>query len=223
MKDNTLNLLGITIQKLFNYTNDKLGRIARCVYRNNIERLKLKNTDFTIFSQNCIGSIMYHDLGQPFKSPTINLLITPKDFIRFMGKIQWYLKQPIIFIKSDKTYPVGKIGEIEIKFIHYHSEDEVLNSWKRRMDRINWNNVFVLCCDEGLEYDDMVEYDHLPFKNKILFMHKNEPSIKCGINAKIFKTHTDARLLEFCNIFGKRYYQRYVDYIKWLNEGNYWV
>ena len=95
MKDNTLNLLGITIQKLFNYTNDKLGRIARCVYRNNIERLKLKNTDFTIFSQNCIGSIMYHDLGQPFKSPTINLLITPKDFIRFM------LKQ--IIIKSTKN------------------------------------------------------------------------------------------------------------------------
>ena len=105
MKDNTLNLLGITIQKLFNYTNDKLGRIARCVYRNNIERLKLKNTDFTIFSQNCIGSIMYHDLGQPFKSPTINLLITPKDFIRFMGKIQWYLKQlldAIFFVRISR-------------------------------------------------------------------------------------------------------------------------
>ena len=81
----------------------------------------------------------------------------------------------------------------------------------------------MLCCDEGLTIDDMIVFDHLPYKNKILFMHKADTQIISGVLAKDFKDKTDARLLEFCSIFGKRYYQKYVNYIKWLNKGNYWI
>ena len=36
---------------------------------------KLANPDFTIIASNCVGTIIYHDLGVPFLSPTINLTI----------------------------------------------------------------------------------------------------------------------------------------------------
>lgn len=77
--------------------SDKFGRKSRKFWRNNIDRKKLINRNFTIFSQNCIGGIMYHDLGMQFNSPTVNLLFTPRDFIKFMKNIQWYLEQEIIF------------------------------------------------------------------------------------------------------------------------------
>lgn len=202
--------------------SDKLGRVSRKAWRNQREKARLKNSDFTIFAQNCIGSVMYHDLGLQFDSPTINLLLPPKDFVRFMKEIHYYLEQPITFQKTDKSSPVGDLDGLTVHFIHYKTEQEALSSWKKRIERIHWDKVFVICCDEGLTYDDMADFDHLPYQNKILFMHKADPSIKCGIYTKDFQDKTDARLLEFCNLFGKRYYQRYVDYVKWLNEGNYW-
>lgn len=61
---------------------------------------------------------MYHDLGQRFLSPTVNLLFSPHDFI--------------IFIETKEKYPIGKLGELTIKFLHCESEESVLNSWNER-------------------------------------------------------------------------------------------
>ena len=32
---------------------------------------RLKSTDFTIISSNCVGTVIYYDLGLPFLSPQI--------------------------------------------------------------------------------------------------------------------------------------------------------
>lgn len=58
-----------------------------------IDRKRLKNREFTILACNCVAGCMYHDLGLKFDSPTINLYIYPKDFINFLKKPQYYLKQ----------------------------------------------------------------------------------------------------------------------------------
>lgn len=197
---------------------DRIGRLSRYILRNKIERRKLKNDNFTIFSQNCIGGIMYHDLGKQFKSPTVNMLFEPKDFVAFMKNINWHLEQPIEFVKNDEKYPVGTVGNIKIKFLHYHSQQEVLRAWNERKQRINWDNVFVVSCDKGLNFEDMKEFDNLPYKNKILFMSKPNSEIKCGVYCKDFIYGTDARLLNFENLLGRRYYQKYIDYVKWLND-----
>ena len=48
------------------------------------KRRRLKNTDFTIISSNCVGTIIYHDMGLPFLTPTINLTDT-FDYITFLN------------------------------------------------------------------------------------------------------------------------------------------
>lgn len=55
------------------------------------QRKKLKNKTFSLFLSNCNGGIIYHDLGLQFKSPTINLWISPKDFIHFCENLREYL------------------------------------------------------------------------------------------------------------------------------------
>ena len=42
----------------------------------------------TILSMNCTGGILYHELGLPFLSPTINLYIQAEDFIRFCERLE---------------------------------------------------------------------------------------------------------------------------------------
>lgn len=209
------------IKATYGLFSDKVGRISRKKYRNRRDIQRLRNTDFTLFSQNCIGSIMSHDLELQFRSPTVNLLFTPKDFITFMKNVSYYLEQEIVFEKSNLPYPVGKIGGVEIKFLHYHSEKEAEELWNRRKQRINWDNVFVICCDEGLTESDMIEYDNLPYEHKILFVSKPHPEIKSAVVCDMFTDYTDAKLLEFANPFGKRYYSNYIDYVAWLNGDDY--
>lgn len=107
--------------------------------------------------------------------------------------------------------------KVEIAFLHYHSKKEALRAWNSRKQRINWDNVFVICCDEGLTYEDMKEYDALPYEHKILFVSKLQPEIDCAVYCRQFPDKTDARLLNFANPFGKRNYQKYIDYVTWLN------
>lgn len=51
----------------------RIEPITRRKFRNRKERQALKNHNFTILSQNCIGGL-YLDLGEKFLSPTINYI-----------------------------------------------------------------------------------------------------------------------------------------------------
>ena len=58
-------------EKLRDVTNKIWDRNRKKI--NKKYRSELKNKDFTIFSCNCTGGVLYHDLGMKFLSPTINL------------------------------------------------------------------------------------------------------------------------------------------------------
>ena len=45
----------------------------------------------TIFSCNCTGGVMYHDLGEKFLSPTVNMYMPCEDFIKFCENYEYYL------------------------------------------------------------------------------------------------------------------------------------
>ena len=102
--------ISLTYKKIFiKLGMQKIGKKYRKLIRNKIERKKIKNKEFTILSNTCIGGIIYNDLGQRFLSPTINLYITPKDFVEFLENLDDYLSSEIEPVKSLLNYPIGKI------------------------------------------------------------------------------------------------------------------
>lgn len=70
--------------------NSKLRSAAKLAYRS-LRRLRLRNRDFSLISNNCIAGIIYHDLGLPFRTPTINLFFENDDFFRFADNLEYYL------------------------------------------------------------------------------------------------------------------------------------
>lgn len=44
--------------------------------------------------------------------------------MKFLERLDYYLKQPLVEVKSDKDYPVAKLDDITIYFMHYSSFDE---------------------------------------------------------------------------------------------------
>lgn len=87
-------------------------------------RKELTNKDFSIICDTCVGGVLYHWLGLPFLSPTINLWMMDDEFYKFVRNLREYLSMDLRFIKSEFEYPVAQLDDIHIYFQHYHSNDE---------------------------------------------------------------------------------------------------
>lgn len=162
-------------------------------FKNSVEcyknRRKLKNTDFTIISNNCWGGFVYQKYGLKYQSPTIGLFFIGNDYIKFCANLKYYINQPLKFIsfkssqnyelikKSEIEYPVAKLDDIEIYFMHYDSEEEALEKWERRVKRINLDRILFKLSQRKQEFEkrDIEEFMKLPLKNKVCFTYDEFP------------------------------------------------
>ncbi len=131
-------------------------------------RSSVKADNVTIISQNCIGGVFYHDIGMQFLSPTINLFIKEPDFVRFVLNLRHYMTCDLE-MRWEEEYPVGRLDDIEIHFMHYETCKDAKELWDRRKLRINWNKVIVLSTDRE-EFDEAVfhQWLQIPYP-KVLF------------------------------------------------------
>lgn len=165
----------------------KLLKVKRKAFAKSRKK-HLKDTNFTVISNNCWGGMLYESYYLPKESPTVGLFIMASDYIKFVSDLKEYLNSELTFINpsdskwlkevsSNKrygTYPVGKLKDIEIFFLHYHSEDEARDKWSRRINRINWDRLLLKFNDQnGCTRDDVEAFLKLPFKNKIFFTCKD--------------------------------------------------
>lgn len=133
--------------------------------------INLKESNLSILSSNCWAGICYHRLGLEFLSPTINMFFDCRDFNKFMKNLDYYLDLPIEFVEmcceTNTQYPIGLIGDIRINFNHYTDFDDAVACWEKRKKRLNKNNILVV---SYTDYEDVaIEFDNLPYKNKIIF------------------------------------------------------
>lgn len=199
-----------------------IGKKFRKLIRNRIERRKIKNKDFTILSNTCIGGVICNDLGHRFLSPTINLYITPSQFVKFLENLDYYLSLEIEPVETKLKYPVGKLGDIILYFKHYKTIEQAIQKWNERKKRINKDNLFIMMTDRWcLPYEYLERFNKLSYENKVCFTHKRYDEFEC---CKVVEKWKDAHcvgvITDVANIFGKRLYQYAKDfnYITWLNK-----
>ncbi|MCI9365660.1 MAG: DUF1919 domain-containing protein [Clostridia bacterium] len=197
--------------------------LRRRINKNNIRRLK--NTDFTIISSNCIGGVIYHELGIQFQSPTINMYMNSKDFIKFCKNLKFYLEQKIELInQNERNYPVVKLNDITLYCVHYKNFEEVEQAWNKRIKRVNFEKIAIIMSErDGCTYEDIIEFDKLQYKNKVIFVHKDMPEIKSAYYIKNTELDGDSNnkiigLTEYEGRYtGKRYIDEF-DYVDFLNK-----
>lgn len=179
-------------------------------------RKRLKNDNFSILCSNCIGGTIYNRLGKQFLSPTINLWFYQKDFLKFLQNIDYYLSLELQFIDSNRSYPVGKLDDICIYFLHYNSEEEAKSSWNRRKERINFDNLFIIMYDrDGIDEKDYEVFSRLKCVNRIIITDK--PNDKYSFFKQMTKkSENDNAFLEK-DKYGIRTFERQWDYVDWLN------
>lgn len=204
----------------------KLRRKVSVFYRDKLNkdiRSKLENvTPFTIFSNNCLGAVFYHDAGCEFTSPLINTAMDGKDFIKFVSDPKHYLSADMEFFTwPGRNFPIAKIDDVEINFVHYKTPEECVAAWKRRAERIVWDNIFIIATDhDGMYQEECLNlFDKLPYKNKIMFVSKEYPQYSWAIPIKQFKGRYQCRVTtSFADMRGHRYYETSFDIASWIRD-----
>lgn len=167
---------------------DKLNKAFRKAMRRPLDarnRARLRNCSPSVISNNCNGAVMLHDLGLPFKSPTVNLYIPFPDYIRFLEDLDGYLSLPqdaLVEIPGGKKgYPVGMLGNIELDFVHYESFDEAKHKWFERVARVDKSNLYVMLSQrDGCTRADVERFDSLPFEHKVALVAEPMADVRCA-------------------------------------------
>lgn len=195
-----------------------------------VRHKELKNTDFTIISKNCWGGMVYESYDLPKESPTVGMFFMADEYIKFLGDIKGYTSKELTFIPPEKsryveelrkdkrfgTYPIGKIGDVEIAFLHYHSEQEAKEKWERRCERINWDKLIVKFNDQnGCREEHVKAFAAMPFKNKLFFTIHDWPVTKWEGYCIIKQYTPDECVTASHEPFGRN---RYIDLTKMINE-----
>lgn len=186
-------------------------------------RENLINTTPTFLCPNCIGGILFHDLGIEFQSPTINLMMLQTDFVRFILELDYYLSQNLIFFRHPEyDFPCAHLGDIILHFTHYHSEKEAMQKWFERSSRIDRNNCFVFLEErDGLTREEILRLGDIRVRGLVVFTATAYPDIPWTLQIPKYKSDG-----EIGNILAKSYwndsreYERYFDFVKWFNEAD---
>lgn len=188
-------------------------------------RKKLKNSDFSIFSPNCYAGLMYHRLGLPFTSPTINMCFPEKkQYLKFVSNIRYYVNKNLVFVNDEiHNCPVAFLDDVKIVFNHYKSNEEAADCWNRRKERINYDNIYLIFDDvNDAEYSDLLEFQKLECKGKVIFTANHYPEISCAVQIKKYAKFKSmkAYLLDKNIWTGKNAADKYFDFVSWLNNEN---
>ena len=190
-----------------------------------------KNMDFTIIAQNCIGGVIYSDLGLQFLSPTINMFIEDKNFVKLVENLEYYLSisaEPLTEkyidpVDNSITYPKIKIKDIEICCLHYKDCKEAIDAWERRKKRVNLNNVFVIGNSWNMHGNIELMQKICNSSYKSVLFSNIELDVNNCVYLKDDFWKLDKRGIIRPNITDfkpnsyRRYYEEYFDVVSWIN------
>lgn len=193
------------------------------IRRRNTMRAALTNPNPSFLCPNCIGGILFHDLGLQFRSPTVNLMMTQPDFVRFVLDLDRYLEiTPVFFRKEGYDCPCARLDDITIHFTHYATEAEALDKWNQRKGRIDRDNLFIFLTErDGLTREEILSLGSLKCRGLVVFTAGNYPDIPYALHIPRYAADGEiGNILEKSWRDDSREYERYFDFVKWFSEAD---
>lgn len=193
-----------------------------------IRRMRIKgHYPFTVISDNCWGGHFYRYFHLPYDSPTIGMYFFASDYIKFIYDLDYYMnKCSLEFISIEEsrygevlkrrggknvTCPIGRLGDIEIIFLHYKSEEEAFEKWIRRAKRIHWDKLYFKMSEQNLcTLDELTAFDNLPYHHKFVFVCKNyglQSQVVCDEWNGCHEVSNDTA-----------HFSKYINCIHWINS-----
>lgn len=182
------------------------------------KRKGFTNRTLSVFSSNCVGGCMLHDLGLRFNSPFVNLYLTAEDYLKFLSDPQPYSELPLEEVETTCPYPVARWGDLTLHLVHYKTFDEAQRTFQRRLERVDYDNLFVIFSErDGCTYEMLQAFDALPYRHKVVFTHLPYPEISSAVYIEGFEQEPClGDILSWDKGWGRKIYDRF-DFATWLN------
>lgn len=214
-------VLGIKafVIKCWNYSSQNGRKQLRKILICNNQRKRLMNHQFSIISSTCNGGVITSELGENFRTPTINIWFTAKDFLKLLENLEYYMGLEIKEVENNFCpYPVGRLGDIYVFFMHYHSFDQAVEKWEKRKKRINYDDLYIMMAERNGCTPEMVRrFNELPYDHKVIFTYNEYPEYKSAICVKEVCDSDEVGIMtDYCGLV-QRKYDRYFNYVSWLN------
>lgn len=214
---------------------NKIGEINPfAIHRRKKMKESLKKESITFLTPNCIGGILFHDLGLKFMSPTVNLMMSQTDFLKFVKNLDAYLNGKFTYFKHQEyecpcAYLVAEgLPRITVHFTHYKTREEAENKWNSRKLRIDKNNIFIFIEErDGITAEELRSLSSLKVRGIVAFTYNEYPDIPYAVYLEEYHKEGEVGNILKRNYFDdSREYEKYFDFVKWFNEadgGNYCV
>lgn len=186
-------------------------------------RSHLINTSPSFLCSNCIGGILFHDLAIQFRSPTINLMMTQPDFVKFVLNLEYYLSLELQFFnKPGYVCPCAYLGDITVHFTHYATAQEATAKWNERKTRIDWDNSFVFALErDGLTREEILQLGNIRCRGLVVFTANSYPDIPYTVQIPCYTPEGQiGNILKKSWVDDSREYEHYFDFVKWFNEAD---
>ena len=206
----------------------KIRFMLRDFFINKNKWSNLKADRLVIVASDCTGGMLYHDLKKEFMSPTINLFFSATDYIKFLKNPYFYFNMEMEEIKQNEyEYPIAKLGDITLYLVHYKSVQDAQIKWRERSERFkeNWGgesqNMFCIMNDRNwCTEQDLIDFDNLPYRNKVVFTHVPHPEIKCAYYIRGFENDDYiGTMTKFVTPFSIKRVMDQFDFVDWINRG----
>jgi len=146
----------------------------------------IKNHSFTTISNIMWNGAIYRRLHYLYQTPFIGAYISDRDYLKLLSNLRYYLESPLTFTEASQTKfavqnNAGKLpiigllaGDIKIYFYDENSELEVKNNWLKRLDRINWDSLYItyFCnpyASKLEQTESLAEFERFEFDFKVAF------------------------------------------------------
>lgn len=204
-------------KEMANHGKNLISKIVRPYYLAK-KKKRFTNRTLSLFSSNCVGGCMLHDLGARFNSPFVNLYLNAEDYLKFLSQPQKYTALEFEELQTEHPYPVAVWGDLTVYFVHYKTYEEAVCAFKRRLARINYENLFVLFVErDGCTYEQLKQFDALPYAHKVVFTHQPYPEIPSAVYIEGYeKEPCLGDVMKWDTPIGRKVYDRF-DYVSWLN------
>ena len=136
-----------------------------------------------------MGGHVYRYFGIPYNSPTVGMYFYAEDYIKFLSNLKYYLGVDMKMISPSESVhyedlkqnhheslrrPIGRIDDMEIIFLHCHSDEEAVIKWNRRKARMNLDNLVVKMSEMNQCSEKLLRaFDVLPYERKFVFTTKD--------------------------------------------------
>lgn len=214
------------LKRKYNDKREKIRHESFAKEREQItESLLESRKRIIILSSDCVGGRLMKDFELPQYTPTVNNWYSGDDFMKICFNPDYYFSQDVIYNGLDSNgEPTGKMDDVIIHFGHTSGFNESYKKWMigcksyfraKKKEHI----ICVVANDRNSFSENTLElYGKLPYKNKIIFVHKSEWDSdydRFYMNGEDSLPHVNVMTLYESKLSCKRRYDRF-NFAEWF-------